>query len=81
MANGKRQFVPSDPVLPLLFIYYSLRLHRNQKIHASVICKNFFKQFVFANVLIYEIVDFNMAFVLELILNLSSLKNYLCCEC
>jgi len=76
MANGKRQFVPSDQVL---LFYYSLRLHRNQKIHASFIYKNCFKQFVFANALICQIEDFNMAFVLNL--SLLSLKNYLCCEC
>ena len=77
MANDKRQFVPSDQVLPLLFIYYSLRLHWNQKIHASFIYKNCFKQFVFANVLSYQIVDFNMAFVLKVILNLSIISDKL----
>ena len=33
-SNGKREFVPSDQVFPVLVVYCSLFLHTNKKLHA-----------------------------------------------
>ena len=58
-ANGKRQFVPRDPLFPLTFSYIYTQI---RTVSCQVYTWHLFVQFLAAYFLIWEIVNLNLTF-------------------
>ena len=61
--NGKRELVPRDHVFPWIVAYCLLLLHKNKYFHARFIQRNCSGQFLWAYFLFWEILNFNLTFV------------------